>query len=764
MELTHDARGFDQFPRKLTVALTDRCNLKCFICTREEFELDRGNRGEHMPLEQFYKLEEPMRHAEVIQLSGFGESFLYPQLDEALDFIYGINPREHLIYMISNGTLLSRHWGERLDGRLNYLAISLNAANPERYRQDMHPYLYHYTRETAPEAYRGKMFAGDSKRERECEFDRVVGRIQDFMSALGPESRRRVGLHYVVHSGNFREMGEFVRLAKAIGVGRVEFNQYMVTRPENIDYSLWFHKEVFNEELAAAKALAGELGVTALGRTFGSETPREFDRGKHCEWPTQEALVFTPGSVAPCCFAGATMMGNAFKTGFRDIWFGREYSKLREERWMDPCQTCNLFHTFDDWESHFHVKVKMSPRYDEIAGHFEAKESHRRLKVLVVGAGRDGSLSLSRLLEGLYAANGATANSLHQAESFRTYQAVGDVLRKGNRKRMIQLCRDLRHDIVAGNGFGFALPVWREVFGEELKVIHLRRDRADCIRSLRAEALANPLHWTGYLEGPEALDGSDNEAVAFAALDTIRPTAVDNGELSPAAWLNLSIEERLGWYYDASHAAIEADLSQFPQHLQLATEALDAPETIGRLMRFLDPAWNNPVAPVHVNARWPGPTQPVDTTLEGDIARSLRDLDLGQLLANPSYPVAHFLGRWVAFHKDAPSAAIEADMAQLQAELRALKGRAERGERADAVAGALADLDRVEALLQGFDWRRYARSRVYPVVFFLHRMYERESEQGHDLANLAGTFQFLDEQVESLREKSRDDEARQAVA
>ena len=133
-------------PRKLTVALTDRCNLKCFICTREEFEGGIGSKGNNLPLEHLYRMESALRDAQIILLTGFGETFLHPQLGEALDYIYSINPRRDLIEFVSNGTLLTRAWGEKLDKRLNNLAISLNAALPETYKRDMYPYLYRYTR------------------------------------------------------------------------------------------------------------------------------------------------------------------------------------------------------------------------------------------------------------------------------------------------------------------------------------------------------------------------------------------------------------------------------------------------------------------------------------------------------------------------------------------------------------------------------------------------------------------------------------------
>ena len=45
---------------------------------------------------------------------------------------------------------------------MNNLVISLNAALPEIYKRDMHPYLFRYTCETVPEAYRGKQFAEDN--------------------------------------------------------------------------------------------------------------------------------------------------------------------------------------------------------------------------------------------------------------------------------------------------------------------------------------------------------------------------------------------------------------------------------------------------------------------------------------------------------------------------------------------------------------------------------------------------------------------------
>ena len=257
------------YPKKLTVALTDRCNLKCFICVREEYEQGLGNKGGNMALEDFHAMEDALREAEVIQLAGFGETLLHPHLEEALDFIYSINPRKNLIYIISNGTLLSKKWAQKIGPRLNYLAISLKAARPETYKRDMYPYLFRYTRQSAPEAYAGKRFADDDNiRQVPCQFDRTMDHVGEFMAALDEDARRRVGFHYVVHSENINEMDDFIRLAKTVDCSMVEFNQYMVNRVAHIDYNIFFHQERYNSHIRAAKKLGAELGKLALANRY----------------------------------------------------------------------------------------------------------------------------------------------------------------------------------------------------------------------------------------------------------------------------------------------------------------------------------------------------------------------------------------------------------------------------------------------------------------------------------------------------------------
>ncbi len=752
----HDRMTTAPYPVKITVALTDRCNLKCFICTREEFEAGTGNIGRNMALEDFRKMEVPLSHAEVIQLTGFGETFLHPQLEEALDFIYSINPRKNLIYMVSNGTLLSRKWGEKIGPRLNYLAISLNAAHPTSYKRDMYPYLFRYTRETAPEAYTGKRFADDENiRQVPCQFERTLGRIQEFVDALDDEARRRVGLHFVVHRDNMDELCDFVRLGKAIGVGRIEFNHFMVSRVEHIDYAVYFQKERYNAVIQEAMDLGAELGLEVTGRKFNSEPEQDFNPDKDCNWPTTEAIVFTPGQTSACCNMGAVSLGNALETDFGRIWHGKAYEKLRRERWMSDCYTCNLFQTFDDWRTHFHAVVKQSPRFEELAGRMEEERPNpRRPRFLVLGAGRDGTRSVANLIANLHAANGAEAKVHHEVASFRTFAGVAEYLHD-DPDVMENICRNWDADVVAGSGFNFALPLIHEIFGDDVKVIHLRRERDSCLDAMSKVAKAEPLYWDGYVDldngMPVPLDPK---------FDPVRPGAPLVDGMEEDDWQALSLQDRLGWLYDAAHRAVEENLHHFPQHLSIATEDLNDPATVARIARFIDPSFQQLCPPVHVNHALDGAVAD-----QNEIRSALADFDYHRVAASETYPVVYFLQNMIAAQAAKDTGEALAELQELRGEIDALiaqsEGRQPLGRQEGqneppalrlVVGGSLpqAQGTRVETVLGDFRAENLAGSLTYPVIYFLRQLLVLQEQDGQGSPSLGETYRFMGEQVDNL--------------
>jgi hypothetical protein len=383
-------------------------------------------------------------------------------------------------------------------------------------------------------------------------------------------------------------------------------------------------------------------------------------------------MVMTGGNTPPCCHIGVGDMGNAIKHDFDSIWNGKAYQKLRRERWMSGCQNCNLFQTFDDWRIHFAPAVKHSPRFEELAGEvYEETRRNKPPKILVLGAGRDGTRSIANLIANLHAANGQEVSVLHDGGSFRTFSGAAAYL-KGDDEWMRNICRAWDADIVAGNGYNFVLPLIREVFGGDLKVIHVRRGRDGCLASLRRAALADPLLWDGYVEV------TDRKTVAAPELyDPVRPGAPQLGEMDEEQWRALSLEARLSWLYDASHRAIEGNLNLFPDHLSVATEDLNDPATVRRIARFVNPAFREICPPVHVNHGLSGPADALGGRERSEALAALADFDYHRLAASDTYPVVYFLQKMVLAHANWDTEAAILELTDLRGEIASLIVQAE---------------------------------------------------------------------------------------
>ena len=323
-----------QYPSLLSIFLTTRCNLRCFICRREGFK------GEDLKFENIYKLEKAIRYARTIDLTGWGEPFLYPRFEEVLNYIYSLNPRGELIQISTNGTRLSEHAAELLRGHLHLLVISLNAATAPTYNRDME--------------------GGN--------FEDTLLRIRAFLSALEGKGRSKVLLHFVAHTENFREIPDFVVLANNLGISAVSIGQYLVGIPEHVRYSLLHVKQDYNAVVDRAQDLGTKLGVQVHARRFTQGQKARFSQ--ECREPFDSCYITVSGDVAPCCFCGSYSTGNAYETSFEAVWFGDAYRKLREKRYLLACQKCMPFIPLDDYSAHFTAYFKETKEFKAIEQNF----------------------------------------------------------------------------------------------------------------------------------------------------------------------------------------------------------------------------------------------------------------------------------------------------------------------------------------------------------------------------------------------------------
>ncbi len=311
------------YPKNLSITLTTHCNIRCVIC-----ELRKGFKASHMDFENIFKLENPIRYANTIDLTGWGEAILYPKYKEVIEYIYSINSNRKLIAQTTNGCVLHKYM-PMLKGRLKRLVISLNAATPETYNREM----------------RG----GD--------FTKTIANVKSSLSELTDEDRKVTKLHFVVHVNNYKEMPLFVELAKSLNVTQVSFGQYMTSGPETQQNTLLNIKEEYNDTVKKAEEVSKKYGVEVFYRRFGEKLGLST---KNCMFPYGWCYIGANGDISPCCYLGDHFIGNVFEDNFESVWFGGQMQKLRRSRYLPQCDFCAAFHSFDNPETHCTSRYNIS--------------------------------------------------------------------------------------------------------------------------------------------------------------------------------------------------------------------------------------------------------------------------------------------------------------------------------------------------------------------------------------------------------------------
>lgn len=344
-----------KYPRYLRVGITDRCNLKCSFCPRDEYFEQIGNEGVFMPLEKFFSLLRPIQEAKVVSLTGYGEPTLHPGLEQILNFICANSKSSRPISMISNATGFTERKVQMIRDRISSMAFSLNAATPETLKRMMG-----------------------------FDFAKMMEKLKLFSDNISEEDRARVALHCVTDIQNIDEMPLFVELAAKLRFGRVRFDEYRVIREQDFDKSLLHAHDRYNTKLCEAREVGVRLGVTVVGKEFFSEPERIFAGELYCKSPFLEAAIDTYGNVAPCCYTGQSL-GNAFDLGFEAVWFGEMYERLRAKRFLGACKNCGIFHRLEEAHHHVGATLKVLP---SIEPEVERWEQWRQSTASKVDAGR----------------------------------------------------------------------------------------------------------------------------------------------------------------------------------------------------------------------------------------------------------------------------------------------------------------------------------------------------------------------------------------
>jgi hypothetical protein len=259
------------------------------------------------------------------------------------------------------------------------------------------------------------------------------------------------------------------------------------------------------------------------------------------------------------------------------------------------------------------------------------------LQILGVGTGRDGTISLTAMVQALFDHEGKNRSARHEYAARPFYNAYSEYKETGDGAHLLEIRRliaECPHDAIIGNGYAMLLPLFAEAY-PNLTLIHVRRlDRGACIASLRKNSEISPVAYRYY---------SDDPAAAMKRL-----AAFHLGEMSRTQWDSLNVDAKFGWYYDRTHSLISQSASLFKSHIEINTETLNDESTRRRLAEFVSGAASWVPGPTHLNAHNVD-LRRVPASHRDKVAWQMRRLDLHALAQDDVYALDYFAEKFVAW-------------------------------------------------------------------------------------------------------------------
>jgi len=304
------------YPSTIMLELTNHCNLSCTICPREYTygkEMDKGM----MDVEHAKRIiDEVYPYLDSIGLTGMGETFMYKQLEEVVDYIK--NKNKGIIISVSTNAVLPNFIEKvkKLVGKIDTIQISIDG-------------LY--------EVY-------DSIRKK-SDFKLLDNNI-NVLTKLCKDSSTDIMLNMVVTKENYRHMPELINYAEKVGINYMNFtlfNLASVTGYPPDYYKFYESNDFFCVVSELDKVIENTKNVLVTDRNF--KTDNSFQK---CPFPWSHFYISQDGYVPPCCakpFPKEKNFGCVLNNTLIDILNSDEFRKWRK-LWFNNITTnfCNKCH------------------------------------------------------------------------------------------------------------------------------------------------------------------------------------------------------------------------------------------------------------------------------------------------------------------------------------------------------------------------------------------------------------------------------------
>ncbi len=307
------------YPSTIMLELTNHCNLACTTCPREYRygkEMDKGN----MTLESAKKIiDEVWPYLDSIGLTGMGETFLYKEINEIVNYIKKKN--KGIIISVSTNAV-SHNFIEKvtdLIGKIDTIQVSIDGLDD----------IYENIR-------------------KKSDF-RTLDKNLLALSKITKNTSTDIMLNMVVTKENYKHISLLIKYAKETNIKYMDFTLFNLASVTDIEQSYYtfyqsvdFQKTI--EELE--KTIKDTPEVLVTERNF--KTDNSFQK---CPFPWTHFYISWDGFVPPCCakpFPKELNFGNVFNSKIIYILNSNRYREFRKLWFRNtPPNFCNKCHFID---------------------------------------------------------------------------------------------------------------------------------------------------------------------------------------------------------------------------------------------------------------------------------------------------------------------------------------------------------------------------------------------------------------------------------
>lgn len=179
------------YPSRLFVETTTRCNMKCHMCVKQS--MGNGLKEGDISRETFEAIIPALARAEVLVLNGIGEPLLHRDLETFIRIAKESMPPGSWVGFQSNGLLLDDNRASSLiQAGLDRICLSLDALCPDTFR---------------------KIREGGEVKDLEFAFT-ALNKARN----RHPESKLQIGVEFVVMRENIHQLPDVLRWVSKLGV------------------------------------------------------------------------------------------------------------------------------------------------------------------------------------------------------------------------------------------------------------------------------------------------------------------------------------------------------------------------------------------------------------------------------------------------------------------------------------------------------------------------------------------------------------------